>query len=182
MKHTERKNDYFLFTDKSVAVVGNAQHLFERQYGSEIDSHDVVIRINRAAMLYTAFDSAASHGCKTTAWCVWRYNEYENTKVKEPMLTAQMAWFEEPPQKNDVLVVDNSELLEYTTPHIPSTGLMVLNWISKFLTKQVSVYGFDWKQTPTFTHNTDSPDVTIHNFQKEKELCENLYSHFNFRK
>lgn len=51
MKHTERKDDYFLLIDKSVAVVGNAQHLFERRYGTEIDSHDVVVRINRAAML-----------------------------------------------------------------------------------------------------------------------------------
>ena len=36
------------FTGKNVAVVGSSGHLLERDYASDIDSHDVVIRFNQA--------------------------------------------------------------------------------------------------------------------------------------
>ena len=178
-----RHNDYFLLTDKSVAIVGNAQSLFNKSYGSEIDSHDVIIRMNRAAMLYTAFDAELTHGSRTDAWCMWRHKEYEHVKIKLPQFVAQMAWFIEHPLDSSVHVVENEPLLERLLPFNPSTGLMVLDWVSKFSTKNVSVYGFDWKATPTFTNTQEDTRevIGIHDFTKEKELCYNAYSHFNFK-
>ena len=35
------------FEDKSIAIVGNASFIFERDYGKKIDSFDVVVRINK---------------------------------------------------------------------------------------------------------------------------------------
>lgn len=177
-----RSSDYFLLTDKSVAIVGNAQHLFDRSYGADIDSHDVVIRMNRAAMLYTRFDAEATHGTKTTAWCMWRYKEYEKVILNEPQYIAQMAWFEEQPISDHVHVIHNKPLLTKLWPSYPSTGLMVIDWVSKFSTEKVSVYGFDWKETPTFSHvdEDDDPNISIHNFHKERELCYNAYSEFLF--
>ena len=175
-----RNADYFLLTDKTVAVVGNALSLFSQSYGSEIDSHDVVIRMNRAAMLYTKFDAELTHGTKTTAWCVWRYNEYEKVELTEPPFVAQMAWWLEPPKKTHVHVIENHKLLDQTKPYWPSTGLMVLEWLCRFNTQQVDVYGFDWKATPTFTH-AECVNISAHDFEKEKELCYN-YSNFTFKR
>lgn len=178
----ERKDDYFLFTGKSVAVIGNAQYLFTKNYGSEIDSHDVIIRMNRAAMLYTAFDAQLTHGSRTDVWCMWRHTEYENVHVDQPPFVAQMAWFDQPPKDSSVRVIENEPLLKRLLPHYPSTGLMVLDWVSKFQTKSVSVYGFDWKATPTFTNTTNKrEDISIHDFTKEREMCYNTYSQFTFK-
>ena len=47
--------------DKSVAVVGNARALGQTAHGAQIDSADIVIRINSAPM-----PDAKSHGQKTT--------------------------------------------------------------------------------------------------------------------
>src|SRR5690606_27484134 len=48
------------FQGKTVALVGNARSLSHRTFGSYIDSHDVVIRLNWAPM-----SSASSHGSRT---------------------------------------------------------------------------------------------------------------------
>jgi hypothetical protein len=52
------------FEGKTVALIGNAMSLFEKTYGEEIDSHDVVVRLNKAAMLYDRMSAEKSHGRK----------------------------------------------------------------------------------------------------------------------
>ena len=51
------------FNDKSVAIIGNAQSLFDYELGDEIDSHDIVIRMNSGMI-----QKSISQGSKTTIW------------------------------------------------------------------------------------------------------------------
>ena len=58
---------------KSVAVIGNAQSLFNKNYGNLIDSHVLVIRFNKPANLYIGeeYDNSISHGKKMDIWAFW---------------------------------------------------------------------------------------------------------------
>jgi hypothetical protein len=73
-----------LISGKRVAVVGNAQSLNSTTYGKEIDSHDVVIRINHAANFFIGderFDNEdcdleAAVGSKIDVWAIWDKRNY----------------------------------------------------------------------------------------------------------
>jgi hypothetical protein len=60
-----------LVCDKSIAVVGNSDSLFSQEFGSEIDSHDLVIRFNKPANFYCDFNVNKTHGLKTDVWAFW---------------------------------------------------------------------------------------------------------------
>ena len=160
----------------TVAVVGNAQSLFAQEHGAAIDRHDVVIRMNRAAQLskdHLGYDR--SHGARTDVWCMWRYREYEHARVREPGLRCQMAWWIETPPDPAVFNIDSEWFVHHTLPHTPTTGLMALAWLSR-TPAQVSVYGFDWKATPTFTDPQRMGEQhSIHNFSRERELCREYF-------
>lgn len=66
-----------LVKDKRVAVVGNAQSLFNKGYGKLIDTHDVVIRFNKPAILYTD-NCEYSHGTKMDVWAFWAVGAFYN--------------------------------------------------------------------------------------------------------
>ena len=165
--------------NKKIAIVGNAQYLFNRRYGREIDNHDVIIRMNRAAILYTNKYDYYTHGSKTDIWAMWRYDEYENVHhIVEPKYVIQMAYWED----SDAIHINYYEptklkkLIDISGCEVPSTGLMILDWVSYFDTSKVSVYGFDWKTTPTFTDPTRAIDKDMpHDFAKEKETCYNYF-------
>jgi hypothetical protein len=168
------------FFDKSVALIGNAQSLFSKKYGEEIDSHDVVVRLNKAAMLYTKFDAAESHGTKTDVWMFWNANEYKNffknTKAKLMHMGHQ--------SRNmgnrygiDYMYPEDmyAKLRKIAGEHSnPTTGFMALDYIISCQPKILNVYGFDWKETPTFT----DPDMKKekfcpHDYETEKAYCMN---------
>ena len=159
----------------SVAVVGNAQSLFETESGTEIDSHDVVIRMNRAAQLMDISpDYEPSHGTRTDIWCMWRHREYENVDIAEPNSVCQMMWWDETPESG-VHQIHTGWFSGRMSPWTPSTGMMTLAWLST-LPCTVSVYGFDWKATPTYTDPHRQHDQTsIHNFELEREICEQYF-------
>ena len=164
--------------NKKIAIVGNAQYLFNRRYGREIDNHDIIIRMNRAAILYTNHYNYYTHGSRTNIWAMWRYNEYESVNITEPEYVIQMAYWEECNASHINYYEPNKlqKLIGLSGCAVPSTGLMILDWVSYFNTNKVSVYGFDWKTTPTFTDPTRAIDKDMpHDFNKEKETCHNYF-------
>jgi hypothetical protein len=167
--------------NKRVAIIGNSLSLFNRKYGKEIDNNDFIVRLNRASMLYDNFNSIDTHGSRTDMWCMWRYKEYENVDIKEPKYKFQMAFWI--PDSN-IQTIQNDEIVKKFNPKLPSTGLMTLEWFSKLNTKEINVYGFDWKETPSWAYEIVPCDEEQHNFKKEKEYCINKYLSsglFNFR-
>ena len=65
-----------IFENKSVALIGNAQSLFDRSYATEIDQHNVVCRLNRGAEI----SNTTSHGIQTD---VVFYST--PTQIREPL-------------------------------------------------------------------------------------------------
>jgi hypothetical protein len=200
-----------LVNGKKIAVVGNAQSLFSQSNGNYIDKHDIVIRFNSAAPLYYKDDPniIKSHGNKTDVWAFWTvgafirksldnetlknsfYNdEIYKIQVKENNYIAETREFiSDTFPKFDYKVlstyIKRSSILLNTKSKIdfqPSAGISILQWLKLTKPKEVNVFGFDFKKTPTFTdidkheqNIIDQIDIECaHNFLAE-ELYANKY-------
>lgn len=168
------------FEGKTVAVVGNAMSLFDKSYGSEIDSHDVVVRMNKAAMLYTRKEVSKSHGTKTHVWVFWNTAEYKSFFKNVPSSVKKMHAGHQGRTPNNIHMIDfvypdapYKELKKHSGKHNnPTTGLILLDHISKCNPKHVHVYGFDWKATATFTDPEMKRErLCPHDYTVEKEYC-----------
>jgi hypothetical protein len=170
------------FEGKSVAVVGNAMYLFEKQYGREIDAHDVVVRLNKAAMLYTRMDAKTSHGTKTNIWMFWSAAEYKQhfTGVK----AKKMHMGHQGRTPSNIGLVDHvypsslyDELKKKSGKYSnPTTGLMALDYIISCNPKNISIYGYDWKDTPTFTDPERKKDPKCpHDYDTERKYCKDTF-------
>lgn len=167
-----------LFSDtrmKSVAVVGNSQSLFDRSYGADIDKHDVVIRFNKPAP-FMMEDVESTHGSKTNIWMFWAVgafhrNVIENKSVS-PLIKSQFIENKNI-RKGQVRVNSHTTLskkyIDYTMPNSiysslklrlkqqseyrpePSVGISTLAWLRRCDPTSVSIYGMDFKETPTFS-------------------------------
>lgn len=61
-----------MIAHKSIAIIGNALSLYSHKFGDEIDSHDVVIRINKPGnIIYKDEIELESTGRKIDCWIVW---------------------------------------------------------------------------------------------------------------
>jgi len=164
------------FNDKTVAVVGNADSLFPLNYGTDIDNHDVVVRINKGALI--CFDKvtpevAKSHGRKTDVWVMARQEIRQvlpKHQGKAGLVIATCP--ESAPSSNYIVCTDRvSELTEqFGSP--PSTGVRLLDLLKDLNCKTVDVYGFDWKETDTFYERNRKRE--IHDFAAERDYCLNF--------
>jgi hypothetical protein len=170
------------FEGKTVALIGNASYLFDKEYGKEIDSHDVVVRLNRAAMLYTNMDAEKSHGKRTDVWIFWNTAEYKSQFHKFPkikkMHAGHQARFDANLKHVDFVYpnIPNYELLRRRSGNHnnPTTGLIAIDWITSCSPKSLDIYGFDWKDTPTFTDPKRVRDrVCPHDYETEREYVKN---------
>lgn len=167
------------FEGKSVALVGNAMSLFDLSYGSEINSHDVVVRLNKAAMLLNNFDSKKTHGNRTDIWIFWASNEYYKYFDKHPNILKMHAGHQYR-NHNTIKMVDYiypNELYEILKLKAgprknPTTGFIAIDYILNCDPKNLSVYGFDWKKTPTQTDpNRIAEKRCPHNYDIEEKYC-----------
>lgn len=150
----------------TVAIVGNAQSLFERTYGEDIDDHGFIVRFNK--------------GFITRPEC-------QGTKTNFLILACPMS-------KKDIdsfcadFVANRSasssygNKVPYTIGSIerqnmknflgaqPSTGFMAIDICLYFGAKSIDLYGFDWEETPTFYNPKDYK--TKHDYSKEREILE----------
>lgn len=166
------------FDNKSIAIIGNAKSLFNKEYGDEIDSHDVVIRINKGIEVCTQPSNTKSHGKKVDVWCFNLYGSLENfdntMKKKLPQTYKRLQMNYSPlVNKFDSSISENAinEIKNIFTPKKITTGFRILHYITKFQTKSVNVYGYDWKATPTYYMNYRSTADLSHDYTKEKEYC-----------
>lgn len=169
------------FQNKSVALIGNAMSLFHSSYGKEIDSHDVVVRLNKAAMLINSFDAEQSHGTRTDIWIFWSVHEYhkyfkEHTQIKKMHAGHQSRTSN---KIKDVDFIYPDTLYQKLKPLAgsrknPTTGLIAIDYILHCDPKSLYVYGFDWKKTPTQTDPERKAEKRCpHNYDAEQEYCMN---------
>jgi hypothetical protein len=176
------------FKDKSIALVGNSMSLFDLDYGSEIDSHDVVVRLNKAAMLINRFDSAKSHGTKTDIWIFWSAREYLKYFNNHPTVLKMHAGhqFRNPKTKDMVDFIYPMSLYEPLKSKAgsrrnPTTGFISIDYILYCEPSKLSVYGFDWKKTPTHTDPERKAEARCpHNYDVEEQYCmEHIFTRAN---
>lgn len=171
------------FKQKTVAVVGNSMSLFEKDYGSSIDKNDIVIRINRGILI----KDESKQGKKTDVWAyatervvsdLFSLNLCSNTIH----LSKKQRFYKNPNYKKkiyeghpcskyyiplDVLEKLNQDL---TFTIIPSSGLIITYYLSCCDPKEVNLYGFDWKETPTWYRNKKDD----HDWNTEKNFFLNF--------
>lgn len=160
--------------NKSVAVVGNSQSLFNRNYGSIIDSHDIVIRFNKAAPVFCDYDVSETHGTKFDLWMFWTIGAFYNRFIQTEQASDHIKsiFYSDYPFKIQASVNGHTTLTSQYIVHTcpvdcfqsirkqirrydnslqPSAGIVLLSWIALYQTNKISVFGMDFKQTPTFS-------------------------------
>jgi hypothetical protein len=170
------------FDNKTVAIIGNAKSLFNKSYGSEIDSHDVVIRINKGIEVCSQRTNIETHGIKVDIWCFNLYKSLEvfdnsmKSKIPQTYKRLQMN-YALPNTKFDSSISQDAinEIKDLFTPKKVTTGFRILHYMTKFNPKSVDVYGFDWKETPTFYIKHKSFADVDHDYSKEKQYCYKTY-------
>ena len=168
---------YKLFENKSIAVVGNAQSLYNSQYGALIDTYDIVCRFN----LGINHQSYKTHGCKID-WCIYNNDAWAyNINLFDNQITNWMRVDDELPSEIEIHTdryTMPSSILEKLKQEgkmkKPSTGLTFLYFLTHTKPKRVGVFGFDWKQTITFYNlnrkrkKEERKKYKDHDWEKEK--------------
>lgn len=170
------------FDGKTIAIIGNAKSLFDKTYGSEIDSHDVVIRINKGLEACSQPKYLNSHGKKVDVWCFNLYRSLElfdnNMKKQIPQTYKRLQMNYSPDRaKFDSTISEKAimEIKDMFRPKKITTGFRILHYMTKFNPKSVDVYGFDWKETPTYYIRHISSADKDHDYIKEKQYCFRTY-------
>ncbi len=163
-----------IFYNKSVVLVGNSVNLLANKYGSLIDDYDIVCRINRG--IENTIHNPISSGSKTDVLfysmcrvdiipfkiqknltCIQTTNKYSNFRL----------------DNNTHFYNDTSLKTKLNLPKkkIPSTGITAIDIINNAYPKKFGIYGFDFKKTPTYYHDTEEYKKS-HPVQKSKHLWE----------
>jgi hypothetical protein len=162
-----------LVEGRKVALVGNAQSLFEGESGAEIEGSAIVARLNfgvvrseahqgrRTDILFFATKMKRAtamrlFGCRTFVWGSPRRLFIDLRFLLHPNELA-------------FVPLDDADRLAVRLGARPSTGLVALHLLLNRLgAGEVRLYGFDWKQTPTFYE--DSILRNVHDWEAEAAL------------
>ena len=186
LKNITLKEDVFkeFFNNKSIAIIGNAQSLFDQELGKEIDAHDIVIRMNSGLI-----KDPKSQGNKTTIWASSfplkekEINEKFNPKYVfwiTPKLSVKPVYSISLHKKMFMLPFFIWESLYQKLDETrPTTGLSIIYFVLEYCNaKKVDLYGFDFFETKSFyleKIRTDTP----HDFLKEKNFVHSLVKKYN---
>ena len=148
------------FNGKNIAVVGNSAKLLDQNHGKDIDSHDIVIRFNRAFPKRAGNYNAL--GKRTTHMSLVVRTRYKKTVKKWPEIKFFLP-FPPPGKKQPPAVCKMPCLpmgnvldwqLTYNTSKMPSSGSKVLHYlVNQCSVGKISVYGFDGLKSKDWYHN-----------------------------
>ena len=148
---------------KNVAIVGNAQSQFEKNYGKEIDKAEIVIRFNKGFI-----SKPESQGTKTNILmlaCDLTDDELSSYGAEIIVNRSKNRH-----NKADYTISDEDRAVLRDKIYIcqPSTGFIAIDLCLTANAKSITTYGFDWEKTPTFYN----PQFykTKHNYGREEEL------------
>ncbi len=160
---------------KKIAIVGNSRALSEQSHGVDIETADIVIRINRAPM-----PNALSHGSKTQ----WLALAAKITPTACKKINPQRVLWMSPKRKRlPFWVVQRSgfylhpladyQALKAQLGAPPTTGAMMIDIVARSKAKSIDLYGFDFFASLSLTGSRDASQVP-HDFSAEKIWVENL--------
>ncbi|MEE9388110.1 MAG: glycosyltransferase family 29 protein [Paracoccaceae bacterium] len=160
---------------QTVAIVGNSRALSDAAHGAAIDAADIVIRINRAPM-----PSTVSHGTRTDWLALATSLAPTEHRKLNPSRTLWMShkrkrlrrWMT---QTNGFYLhpIAAHRVLfdELTAP--PTTGLMIIDLVSRSQAHSANIYGFDFFQSKSLTGSRSAAQVP-HDFSAEKNWVNRL--------
>jgi hypothetical protein len=159
-----------LLRGRSVALVGNAQSLFQKR--RSIDDHDVVVRINRGPfvtdterkagsrtdiLLISTFEGGKDYlaAAPHVVWMTPRFrDEIPRAKVRRLHFYPELWW----------------EELSQSIGARPSTGCMGIDLISRLIGPgELYLYGFDFWRTPTSYNGINRPGP--HSPEREEKFA-----------
>ena len=168
------------FANKTVAVVGNALSLFDKSHGELIDKNEIVCRFNagneitdsehqgeRVDISFFSVAGPVSGGS-------FEFEEVINGLEMQAVIVHVSSKFREKSMATHYIPVEsNEEISELAGVDRPSAGLMALHYISQCNPKEINIFGFDFKETPTYyaTGRTYEP----HDYEAEKEYIMNTF-------
>jgi len=152
-----------LFYNKDVALVGNASFLLEKDYGYLIDKHQVVCRINQGITLL----GDKCYGSKLDILFVSdfkkMYDDIDCIKIKTNRLNTD---YELNYPLDSIMYLKDKIGITEKKIH-PTTGISAFDIIETSNPLYFTLYGFDWKLTPTFYDTNREEDP--HDYIREKK-------------
>lgn len=171
---------------KSVAVIGNATSLFNKHWSKEIDSHNLVWRMNKGVNLSPnqiekttnrceIYSAGGPRGCAKTCEFTTNLPKYS---IFMSSNEANMGRCPKHFYKIPIIVLrELKEILYFETDKkevAPSTGLIVIYFLLKQTdVAQVTIFGFDFFKTKTF-YRGKLGHYGSHRPKREKELFDQL--------
>lgn len=150
---------------KTVAIVGNAQSIFDQHNGKAIDAHEIVIRFNRGFV--TAPEAQGKRTDVLMLACELNIDEKASYK----------SYYSVNRSKNTRcgdLTIGNTmrSRLRAWVGKQPSSGFMAIDLCREAEAKSIDLYGFDFEHTPTFYNPVGY--VTPHNYSAEEKIVREL--------
>ena len=135
--------------DKKIIIVGNSSRLLNHNYGSLIDSYDIVVRINRGyqeSNLYSDMignkTTILSVGVKSAAAALCIVGKNNLAYVLSPIIWSEKLGL---PNGYDVMVNDYNILKANANINKPSTGISTYNFFNNLNNfKRLDLIGFDF--------------------------------------
>jgi hypothetical protein len=192
---------------KRVAVVGNSLSLFDSKWGASIDEHDIVIRFNKPAVLLSN-DVSETHGTKFDFWAFWSVGSFYRSVLKDENCIEEIknAFYKNTKIRKIQTAINGHisltrDHIDYTLDRTiylklgnilkhmsnnskitPSGGVSILQWLTYSYAKEVSIYGFDFKKTPTFSEpdryekdiNHQFDTRCMHDFSAEEKYVKDI--------
>lgn len=161
--------------EQDVAIVGNAQSLLDRNLGDEIDSHDIVVRLNKGVTIEKNGHKCDIHCASGREGIV----DPQDFKTEIPQISFWMTpKYREMAPSHFYLFPEMSwrNLKMRALPggaDRPTTGLMAIYMILQTGAANINLYGFDFWQTKTFYLDRRG-SRPAHNPAKERDFVDEL--------
>lgn len=156
-----------------INVIGNAQSLFDQNYGKLIDAHPTV-RINFVKELVPE-----KQGTRWDYLATSQINLVQSYKEKKWHTLIWTKWKPDLPCKDKSALITPDEIISRIKDEMtkrPSTGCTLLYYLDYLNIEHVNIFGFDWKQTNSFYQDdaTEKRVNTPHNYTDERKICTQL--------
>lgn len=162
-----------IVSGKSIAIVGNAKSLLETHYGEQIETYDIIIRLNKGFVTQPIAQGTRTDMVGLTP----ELSEDETIANFEPsyflMLIPKMRHYKlfSRDAVRDTLFYNYRYWLadRNLIGRRPSSGFMAISWMVRLSqAKSITLYGFDFGATPTY-YNPEGYK-TPHNYDREREI------------
>lgn len=164
-----------MLSGRSVAIVGNARALSNTQQGAQIDTADIVIRINSSPM-----PGPTSHGTRTDWIAMSTPITRSIIKTRAPKIYLWMT-----PKRRRIPwrlarrdgfflypQADSARLLD-RLGNRPTTGLMIIDLVARSKAAAIHLHGFDFFASQSLSGSRTAEQVP-HDFPSEKAYIDAL--------